>query len=1112
MAQAMASRTFDTAAESATATPPPAPDEIADKFPQFEIADCLGRGGMGVVYKARQKSLDRWVAIKVLAPERVRDERFAAHFEREAKTLAKMSHSNIVTVFDHGETDGLFYIVMEFVDGVNLRDLLREGKMEPMQALTIVPPICEALEYAHDKGVVHRDIKPENILLDREGRVKIADFGIASLVGADGEYSGTPAYMAPEQEEGVVDRRGDIYALGAVLYEMLTGERPAKDLVAPSQRIEIDVRLDEIVLRALEKEPARRYQTAGEFRTVVQTMASNAPAADPAQKRDVGFDEPQEKIFAPKRAWRHVGLFIGIGGTALGLIIVASLAMRSQFPDFIPWNQDPALKATPESATTAEATTPEALLREYLEAMYSDGGDGERALSMIEGPLGEMPREFAENMRIIQLMTEENAPPPEVVDWHKEGSYAAAGLKPLFVAGHDAPRLFFILEQTYEGWKVVGQGFSPAGTLLEENLDTFKRFRLVDRSSRNAVARAFFVAIGNQDFEFASMLVSRPMSMDARTLARQFGGGNHNASASGLVDPAKWVEEGPYALTRIAWSFGDDPGKTSYLALKQTEGIWRIVWAGASPPGNSLAADLERFKQEQRVAEEMLERLALRFVTAIRKQDEKTLRELTVDSEKSWTEKWVDQIPAELRKWFREETSEEFAFYPTPGAQHIRIDQDLAVVACRTFRKNQEKLGGNIVVLHFCRTGTGWKVWDAHKAPESQPLEEHLKQARKQVTQFRILNQYAMALTIYREETGSLPPDLATLLDSDFQGNIWEGLRNDGLLHNRQTGKTERPIYYGSKDLMDLDHDVAGFILLAAPSANPEGERLVYVLGGSVKNIDEADYQKQIEMQQTAPVKGNVIRVSIRSAKGEATGDLECMIDGEPVEHERLGEKFKEMLAKNAPTIVEIACDADVALKHTLQISGLAREAGVRIRFRALTPDEPHQNKELVMLMRPEKSEIGFSVNGQVEGYVVSVVKNGEENINLTSSQENFVRDYLIHIFDSSQFHQMQGGELPVKSQKQIKEDLEKIKSGSFIELRLNEPARIVVEGTELKATRMWVRIRESDGFVYDWILQQQNGELASLAKPRGELVVQFAPYILRLLKPSSEAQMATPR
>ena len=256
-------------------------EEMRERFPQFEILEYLGRGGMGVVYKARQKALDRVVAIKVLAGEWQGDPGFAARFEREAKTLAQMSHPNIVTVHDFGEAGGLYYLVMEFIDGVNLRDLLREGKMEPEQALAIVPPVCEALEYAHGKGVVHRDIKPENLLLDRDGRVKIADFGIASLVGATGEKSGTPPYMAPEQQQGRVDRRADIYALGVVLYEMLTGERPPADVVAPSRKVQVDVKIDEMVLRALEKEPERRYQTAGEFRTVAETLGTDGAGRSP---------------------------------------------------------------------------------------------------------------------------------------------------------------------------------------------------------------------------------------------------------------------------------------------------------------------------------------------------------------------------------------------------------------------------------------------------------------------------------------------------------------------------------------------------------------------------------------------------------------------------------------------------------------------------------------------------------------------------------------------------------------------------------------------------------------------------------------------------------------
>jgi tRNA A-37 threonylcarbamoyl transferase component Bud32 len=297
MRQALASRTIIDG--PAPSSPPPSPEEIADKFPQFEILECLGRGGMGVVYKARQKSLNRVVAIKILAPEREREARFAERFAREAELLAKLNHPHIVTIHDFGETGGLFYLVMEFVDGVNLRDLLRDGKLEPKQALAIVPPICEALQYAHEQGIVHRDIKPENLLLDRAGRLKIADFGIASLAGASDEMAGTPVYMAPEQSGGSreVDSRADIYALGVVLYEMLTGERPAKDIVPPSRKVQIDVRLDEMVLRALEKSPELRYQTAGEFRTVVETIAASPPSTQPAPPIATGQPLPGTAVF-----------------------------------------------------------------------------------------------------------------------------------------------------------------------------------------------------------------------------------------------------------------------------------------------------------------------------------------------------------------------------------------------------------------------------------------------------------------------------------------------------------------------------------------------------------------------------------------------------------------------------------------------------------------------------------------------------------------------------------------------------------------------------------------------------------------------------------------------
>jgi tRNA A-37 threonylcarbamoyl transferase component Bud32 len=277
---------------------PPDPEELGKRFPQFEILELVGHGGMGAVYKARQPALDRLVALKILAPDRVRDPAFAERFSREARTLARLSHPHIVGIYDVGEADSLYYFIMEYVDGANLREVMQAGQLSPGDALTLVPQLCDALQFAHEAGVVHRDIKPENILLDRSGQVKIADFGLAKLLEPDrvdgvsltvsGAVMGTPAYMAPEQIEHPleVDHRADIYAVGVVLYEMLTGELPLGRFDPPSSMVRVDVRLDQVVLRALEKEPARRYQLANDVKTDLEQLgsveAAPAPAAAPA--------------------------------------------------------------------------------------------------------------------------------------------------------------------------------------------------------------------------------------------------------------------------------------------------------------------------------------------------------------------------------------------------------------------------------------------------------------------------------------------------------------------------------------------------------------------------------------------------------------------------------------------------------------------------------------------------------------------------------------------------------------------------------------------------------------------------------------------------------------
>jgi predicted Ser/Thr protein kinase len=268
----------------------PTLEEVAKLYPQLEIIQVLGQGGMGAVYKARQPVLDRLVALKILPPEAGGDPDFAERFAREARALARLNHPGIVAVYEFGETAELHYFIMEYVDGLNLRQLEQAGKLSSRDALKIIPQICEALQFAHDEGIVHRDIKPENVLVDRKGRVKIADFGIAKILGREPEalrltgakdLMGTPHYMAPEQVEHpqAVDHRADIYSLGVVFYEMLTGELPLGKFQPPSRKVQVDVRLDEVVMHTLEKEPERRYQHASEVKSDVETIVTSSGSA-----------------------------------------------------------------------------------------------------------------------------------------------------------------------------------------------------------------------------------------------------------------------------------------------------------------------------------------------------------------------------------------------------------------------------------------------------------------------------------------------------------------------------------------------------------------------------------------------------------------------------------------------------------------------------------------------------------------------------------------------------------------------------------------------------------------------------------------------------------------
>ena len=304
------------------------------KFHGLEVIELLGKGGMGVVYKARQPALNRFVALKLLPQNLAQDPDFQARFQREAQALATLSHPNIVSVYDFGAEGNLFFFVMEFVDGINLRQSLREKRLPPEEAFRIVPQLCDALQYAHGEGVVHRDIKPENILIDKKGRIKIADFGLAklsgqgpgaaSLTGTD-VVMGTPRYMAPEQFESskTVDHRADIYSMGVVFYEMLTGEVPMGRFDPPSKKVEVDIRIDKVVLKALEREPERRYQSAIQVRADIQE-ATGGP--DPRSSAPTGVTaKPQGKL-------RRIALAGGLAAAVVLTIVFMILTNSGENP------------------------------------------------------------------------------------------------------------------------------------------------------------------------------------------------------------------------------------------------------------------------------------------------------------------------------------------------------------------------------------------------------------------------------------------------------------------------------------------------------------------------------------------------------------------------------------------------------------------------------------------------------------------------------------------------------------------------------------------------------------------------------------------------------------
>jgi len=280
---------------------------IGTEFLDYRIEELIGHGGMGVVYRAHDARLDRSVALKLVAPELAQDERFRERFLRESKLAASLEHPNVVPVHDAGEVDGQLYLAMRYVEGSDLRTLLRaEAPLAPARAVAICTPVAEALDSAHARGLVHRDVKPSNVLLDASERAYLADFGLSRRLAdegtpfADGHSLGTPAYVAPEQiEQGAVDGRADVYALGCVLFECLTGEPPfVRDsrlgLVwahleeepprATERNPQLPPAVDAVLAKALAKDAGERYATCSELVTAARDALGLA-APSPRRSR-----------------------------------------------------------------------------------------------------------------------------------------------------------------------------------------------------------------------------------------------------------------------------------------------------------------------------------------------------------------------------------------------------------------------------------------------------------------------------------------------------------------------------------------------------------------------------------------------------------------------------------------------------------------------------------------------------------------------------------------------------------------------------------------------------------------------------------------------------------
>ncbi len=350
---------------------------IGTSFGPYRILEQIGEGGMGVVYRGYQESLNRYVAIKVLRGELARNQEFIARFGQEARAVARLSHPNILHVYDAGVVEGRQYMAMDYAEGGSVKDLLQRGPIQAERAVSLAAQVADALDQAHQHGLVHRDVKPGNILLARDGRPLLTDFGIARALDAStrltrtGASIGTPEYMSPEQGLAEpTDGRTDIYALGIVLYEMLTGHVPFhtetpmatlyKQVHEPPPPLrrndaELPSWLEKVVAKALSKRPADRFQTASEFAAALRQGKESRAALGLTPR-------PATPTPAIRRTRRNpVPLLVAMIGALLFLLIGVGLYLalsgseggrtRSRPPQFV------TMVVTPQQAVTLVVTS-----------------------------------------------------------------------------------------------------------------------------------------------------------------------------------------------------------------------------------------------------------------------------------------------------------------------------------------------------------------------------------------------------------------------------------------------------------------------------------------------------------------------------------------------------------------------------------------------------------------------------------------------------------------------------------------------------------------------------------------------------------------------------------